>query len=67
MTLPVPCIIAEIGSVHDGSFGNACHLIESAANAGADAVKFQTHVAEAESLPGTADYKWHPEEMQSEL
>jgi N-acetylneuraminate synthase len=43
-------IIAEIGSVHDGSFGNAQKLIEAAAAAGADAVKFQTHIAEAESL-----------------
>ena len=43
-------IIAEIGSVHDGSFGNALKLIEAAAAAGADAVKFQTHIAEAESI-----------------
>jgi N,N'-diacetyllegionaminate synthase len=43
-------IIAEIGSVHDGSFGNAQRLIEAAAQAGADTVKFQTHIAEAESL-----------------
>jgi N,N'-diacetyllegionaminate synthase len=43
-------IIAEIGSVHDGSFGNAMKLIEAAAEAGADAVKFQTHIAEAESV-----------------
>ena len=43
-------IIAEIGSVHDGSFGNACKLIEAAAAAGANIVKFQTHIAEAESL-----------------
>lgn len=43
-------IIAEIGSVHDGSFGNACRLIEAAADCGADAVKFQTHIAEAETL-----------------
>jgi len=43
-------IIAEIGSVHDGSFGNALRLIDAAAAAGADAVKFQTHIAEAESL-----------------
>ena len=43
-------IIAEIGSVHDGSFGNACKLIEAAAAAGADAVKFQTHIAAAETL-----------------
>lgn len=43
-------LIAEIGSVHDGSFGNAQKLIEAAAAAGANAVKFQTHIAEAESL-----------------
>jgi N-acetylneuraminate synthase len=43
-------IIAEIGSVHDGSFGNAVKLIEAAAAAGADAVKFQTHLAAAETL-----------------
>jgi N,N'-diacetyllegionaminate synthase len=47
---PVPYVIAEIGSVHDGSFGNACRLIEAAAGCGADAVKFQTHIAEAETL-----------------
>lgn len=43
-------IIAEVGSVHDGSFGNAQKLIEAAAACGVDAVKFQTHVAEAETL-----------------
>ncbi|WP_096701957.1 N-acetylneuraminate synthase family protein [Magnetospirillum sp. 15-1] len=45
-----PGIIAEIGSVHDGSFGNACKLVEAAAACGADAVKFQTHIAAAETL-----------------
>lgn len=44
-------IIAEIGSVHDGSFGNATKLIEAAAACGVDAVKFQTHIPEAETLP----------------
>lgn len=43
-------IIAEVGSVHDGSLGNAAKLIEAAAAAGADTVKFQTHIAEAETL-----------------
>jgi N-acetylneuraminate synthase len=43
-------IIAEIGSVHDGSFGNAVKLMEAAAASGADTVKFQTHIAEAETL-----------------
>lgn len=44
-------IIAEVGSVHDGSFGNAVKLIEAAAACGVDAVKFQTHIPEAETLP----------------
>ncbi len=43
-------IIAEVGSVHDGSFGNAKKLIEAASECGADAVKFQTHIASAETL-----------------
>jgi N-acetylneuraminate synthase len=42
-------LIAEIGSVHDGSFGNAKRLIDAAAAVGADVVKFQTHLAEAET------------------
>ena len=45
-------IIAEIGSVHDGSFGNAVNLIKLAAECGATAVKFQTHIAEAETIAG---------------
>ena len=43
-------IIAEVGSVHDGSFGNAMRLIDLAADLGADAVKLQTHLAAAETL-----------------
>ena len=43
-------IIAEVGSVHDGSFGNAQKLIDAAADCGVDAVKFQTHIAAAETL-----------------
>lgn len=44
-------IIAEVGSTHDGSFGNAKCLIDAAAECSVDAVKFQTHIAEAETLP----------------
>jgi len=44
-------VIAEVGSVHDGSFGNAQKLIELAAQCGADVIKFQTHIAAAETLP----------------
>jgi N-acetylneuraminate synthase len=43
-------IVAEVGSVHDGSFGNASKLIETAAECHADVVKFQTHIAAAETL-----------------
>jgi N-acetylneuraminate synthase len=43
-------VIAEVGSVHDGSFGNAQRLIDVAAACGADAVKFQTHLPAAETL-----------------
>jgi N,N'-diacetyllegionaminate synthase len=46
-------IVAEIGNNHDGSIRLAERLIEAAAEAGADAVKFQTHIAEAEMLPST--------------
>lgn len=44
-------IIAEIGQAHDGSLGNAHAFIDALANTGVDAVKFQTHIAEAESSP----------------
>jgi N-acetylneuraminate synthase len=44
------CIIAEIGSVHDGSFGNAQRLVDAAEEVGANVAKFQTHLAAAETL-----------------
>lgn len=43
-------IIAEIGSTHDGSIGNAKCAIDVASECGVDAIKFQTHIAEAETL-----------------
>jgi N-acetylneuraminate synthase len=42
-------IIAEIGQSHDGSLGIAHSYIDAIANTGVSAVKFQTHIAEAES------------------
>ncbi len=45
-------IIAEVAQMHDGSLGAAHAYIDAVANAGADAVKFQTHIAAAESTPG---------------
>ena len=50
-------IIAEVGSVHDGSFGNAMNLIKEAKKCGADAVKFQTHLAEFESTKNAPNPK----------
>jgi len=43
-------IIAEGGSVHDGSLGNAKNLCKVAKKCGADAIKFQIHIAEEETL-----------------
>lgn len=43
-------IIAEVGSVHDGSFGNAIKLIDLAKKVGANAVKFQLHISEFETI-----------------
>jgi len=43
-------IIAQLGSVHDDSFGSAKQLIDVAAERGADVVKFQTHIAAAETV-----------------
>ncbi|MEI2740094.1 MAG: N-acetylneuraminate synthase family protein [Chitinophagaceae bacterium] len=44
-------IVGEIAQAHDGSLGMAHAFVDSIANAGADAVKFQTHIACAESTP----------------
>ncbi len=56
---PVPgsacAIIAEVGQSHDGSLGLAHAFIDAIADAGANAVKFQTHIAAAES---TAAEPW---------
>ena len=48
-------IIAEVAQAHDGSLGLAHAYIDAIADAGADAVKFQTHIAKAES---TLDEPW---------
>ena len=42
-------IIAEIGQAHDGSLGMAHAYIDAVADSGCDAIKFQTHIAIAES------------------
>lgn len=42
-------VIAEVAQAHNGSMDVAHQLIEKAARAGVDVVKFQTHLASAES------------------
>ena len=44
-------VIGEVALSHDGSLGLAHAFVDAIADAGADAVKFQTHIAEAESTP----------------
>lgn len=45
-------IIGEVAQSHDGSLGMAHAFVDAIADAGADAVKFQTHIASEESTPG---------------
>src|SRR5947208_14283489 len=42
-------VMGEVAQAHDGSLGLAHAYIDAIAKAGADAVKFQTHIAAAES------------------
>jgi N-acetylneuraminate synthase len=44
-------VVAEVAQAHEGSVGMAHAFIDAIANAGADVVKFQTHIAAAESTP----------------
>ncbi len=46
-----PFIVAEVAQAHDGSLGTAHAYIDAVARTGADAIKFQTHIAAAESTP----------------
>ena len=45
-------VIAEVGQNHDGSLGQAHAFIDAVASTGANAIKFQTHIADQESTPG---------------
>src|SRR5690242_12195756 len=44
-------VVGEVAQSHDGSLGLAHAFVDAIAVAGADAVKFQTHIAAAESTP----------------
>jgi N-acetylneuraminate synthase len=49
LKLEKPKIIAEVGQAHEGSDSLAHSFIDEAAESGADAVKFQLHIADVES------------------
>jgi len=51
-------VVGEVGQAHDGSLGTAHAFVDAIADAGADAVKFQTHIAAAESR---TDEPWRVE------
>jgi N-acetylneuraminate synthase len=48
-------VVAEVGQAHDGSLGTLHAFVDAVADAGADAIKLQTHLADAES---TAAEPW---------
>jgi len=55
-----PLVIAEIGINHNGDFGKAIKLVDAAAEAGAEIVKFQCHITDKEMIktnikPANAD------------
>lgn len=46
-----PFVMAEVGINHEGDFEKAIQLVDAAHAAGADCVKFQCHITEAEMIP----------------
>lgn len=46
-----PFVIAEVGINHEGDVRKALQMVDAAAEAGADCVKFQSHITEAEMIP----------------
>ncbi len=46
-----PFVVAEIGINHEGSMKKAKQMVDDAAKAGAECVKFQSHVIEDEMIP----------------
>jgi len=46
-----PLVIAEIGINHEGSVEKAMYMVDDAAKAGCECIKFQTHIIEDEMIP----------------
>lgn len=59
-------IIAEIGNTHEGSLGLTKCFIKAAAQTGVDAVKMQTHIFDAESLPDAPNPPYFTDETRKE-
>src|SRR5262249_49826813 len=50
-----PLVIAEIGINNEGDFAKATRMVDDAAAAGCECVKFQCHVIEDEMIPAAGD------------
>jgi sialic acid synthase SpsE len=46
-----PLVLAEVGINHEGDVEKALQLVEAAADAGAEVVKFQCHITDKEMIP----------------
>ncbi|CAO3439944.1 N-acetylneuraminate synthase family protein [Azospirillum doebereinerae] len=46
-----PLVIAEVGINHEGEIAKAIQLVDAAADAGAEVVKFQCHITDKEMVP----------------
>src|SRR3990170_1008230 len=46
-----PLVVAEIGINHEGEIDKARRLVDAAAEAGCECVKFQCHVVDDEMIP----------------
>ncbi len=46
-----PFVIAEVGINHEGDIGKALQMVDAAAAAGAEVVKFQCHITDKEMVP----------------
>ncbi|MCB9094304.1 MAG: N-acetylneuraminate synthase family protein [Halobacteriovoraceae bacterium] len=59
-------IVAEIGNTHEGSLGLAKQFVKAAADCGVNAVKFQTHLFDYESLPDAPNPPYFKDETRKQ-
>lgn len=59
-------IIAEVGNSHEGSLGLAKQFIKVASECGVDAVKFQTHLFDCESLESAPNPPYFKDESRKQ-